>query len=35
MKYDDMIEKESVLLKGWRKSDNQILKELETKDKQG
>jgi len=35
MKYVDMIEREIYLLKGWRKSDNKIFKELENKDNQG
>lgn len=28
MRYVDMIEKEIALLKGWRKSDNKILKRI-------
>ena len=28
MRYVDMIEKEIALLKGWRKSDNKILKKI-------
>lgn len=33
MRYVDMIEKEIALLKGWRKSDNRILKRIQSKDK--
>ena len=33
MRYVDMIEKEIALLKGWRKSDNKILKRIQSKDK--
>ncbi len=34
MRYVDMIEKEIVLLKGWRKSDNRIIKEIDKKEEE-
>ena len=33
-RYVDMIEKEIVLLKGWRKSDNRIIKEIDKKEEE-